>query len=72
MNEKIEKKKSRGFFNKLFVSKAHSDCCNVQFEEVSEDNRLNEKEKKDNLENKKKKAHSDCCNVQFEEINKED
>lgn len=33
----MEKKKAKGFFNILFAPKSKSGCCNVEFEEIPED-----------------------------------
>ena len=33
----MEKKKSKGFFSVLFAPKSGSGCCNVQFEEISDE-----------------------------------
>lgn len=48
----MEKKKSKGLFSVLFAPKSNSGCCNVQFEEITEEKDLTENQIKDSLENK--------------------
>lgn len=48
----MEKKKSKGFFSVLFAPKSGSSCCNVQFEEITEEKPAEIKVVK-NLDNKK-------------------
>jgi hypothetical protein len=50
--KKMEKKKSKGLFSALFAPKSNSGCCNVQFEEITEEKDLTDKRIKDNPENK--------------------
>lgn len=33
----MEKKKAKGLFNILFAPKSKSGCCNIEFEEIPED-----------------------------------
>ena len=51
----MEKKKSKGFFSVLFAPKSGSGCCNVQFEEITEEKPSEEKEV-ENLDNKKERS----------------
>lgn len=48
----MEKKKSKGLFSALFAPKSNSGCCNVQFEEITNEKDLTENQTKDSLENK--------------------
>jgi len=47
----MEKKKSKGLFGGLFTHKSNSGCCNVQFEEITDEKDLPEIQTKDTLEN---------------------
>lgn len=46
----MEKKKSKGFFSVLFAPKSGSGCCNVQFEEITEEKIPAEAKKVDHFE----------------------
>lgn len=47
----MEKKKSKSLFSALFAPKSNSGCCNIQFEEITDEKDLTEKQTKDSLEN---------------------
>lgn len=66
-------KEKKGFFSRLFFVKSKKDCCNVQFEEVTDENDISENqintnsEYRGDIENeqagKKKNENScGCCN----------
>lgn len=46
----MEKKKSKNLFSALFAPKSNSGCCNIQFEEITDEKDLTEKQSKDSLE----------------------
>lgn len=58
----MEKKKSKGFFSVLFAPKSGSSCCNVQFEEVTEENPVEIKEVKI-IDNKKEDSNEPLENT---------
>lgn len=65
----MEKKGKKGLFSSLFAPKANTGCCNVQFEEITDEQISNEEQVKDS-ENKdkdnkdnpeSKKGNNSCC-----------
>jgi len=69
----MTEKNKKGFFNKLFSGKTRKrGCCNIQFEEVSDENKISENrmnentgkiEEKPDITNRKKKSNDfgGCC-----------
>lgn len=64
------KKKSNGLFGGLFAPKKNSGCCNIQFEEITDEQDIKEKQVKDDSENldidnknnpESKKSNTSCC-----------
>ena len=51
--KKMVKNKSKGFFSRLFAFKTNSNCCNVQFEEITKDKNLTKKESEESLKKRK-------------------
>ena len=49
----MEEKKSKGFLGKLFLPKSNKSCCNIQFEEITDEKNTTETEKEETSEDKK-------------------
>ncbi len=57
----MKMKNLKSFISDLFSSKSHSNCCNIQFEEVVNENDLIKEQTKDSFEikNNDNKSSSD-------------